>query len=257
MKKQFIIYILFAACLFQACSTYYDEPDSETPGQREMLSLTLSVSDIVASNGHSSRFKEEGKSTIFLHGDSVGLIVLDKDKNFLVDNAPFVFDGSNWNFVGDEDKRPFYDAAMYTYIVYFPYKPDVDGCKNIDDIKSKKVFAPQKDQTSEKQFHKADILVWTSAGEAIRHIIATMEHVYDSFTFRITIKWLLDPINEEIAYQPIQKTLKNFQIFFIPNEEKDTTILFDNDDATKNLIYRDSDGSYRYLLNSGKSGTIF
>lgn len=147
---------------------------------------------------------------------------------------------------------------MWDYIVYYPYKKEVDGCKNIDDIKSKKVFEPQKNQTSEDKYQKADILVWTSEGEALRHIDATMKHVYDSFTFLINIKWTLDPIKEEIPYQPMQETLKNFKILYhFKEEEKDSTIiLFDNDDATKNILYRDTDGCYRYLLTSGEKGTI-
>lgn len=258
MKKQFILYILFVASLLQACSTYYDEPDTETPGEREILSLTVTASDIVESNDPYTRSEEMGKSTIFKEDkDTVGLIVLDKVGNLLVDNVPYKYDGSNWNFVGGVDKQPYFDAAMSTYIVYYPYNKEVDGCKNVDDIKSKDVFKPMTIQTSEDDYRQADILVWTSEGKAIRHIIAPMQHIYDSFTFLINIKWTLDPIKEEIAYQPMQETLKNFKIVFIPSDqEKNSTILFDNDDATKNIMYRDKDGCYRYLLTSGEKGTI-
>lgn len=130
---------MFAACILPGCTTS-DEPDSVTRDEREMLSLTVRVSDIVESNGAASRSIEERDSTRFVQGDTVGLIVLDKAENLLVDNVPYRFDGTNWNFVGDVDKQPYYDAAMWTYIVYYPYKNEVDGCKTVDDIKSKDAF---------------------------------------------------------------------------------------------------------------------
>lgn len=105
MKKQYILYILSVACLFSACSTDYFEPDSVTSGEREMLSLTVSASDLMDSDGRSSRSSEVGEFTQFATGDTVGLIVLDKNKNLLVDNIPYKYDDSNWNFVGDEDKH--------------------------------------------------------------------------------------------------------------------------------------------------------
>lgn len=263
MKKQFIPYILFAACILSACSAAFDEPDSVTPGKREMLSLTVNASDIVDSDGLSSRASEVGKSTIFEPGDTVGLIVLDKAENLLVDNVPYKLDddGYSWNFVGDEDKQPYYDAAMWTYIVYYPYKQEVDGCKNVADIKSKDVFKPLTTQNTEDNYRQADILMWTSDGEALRHIEADMEHVYNSFTFRIDIKWELVPTGEELVYQPMQETLKNFTIEFTPHGgEKiilfDNDIEIDNDDETRNLIYRDEDGSYRYLVTSEQGGKI-
>lgn len=105
MKKQFILYILSVACLFSACSTDYFEPNSVTSGEREMLSLTVSASDLMDSDDRSSRSSEVGEFTQFATGDTVGLIVLDKNKNLLVDNFPYKYDDSNWNFVGDEDKN--------------------------------------------------------------------------------------------------------------------------------------------------------
>lgn len=260
MKKQFIPYLLFATCLFTACSTGYDEPDSVTPGEREMLSLSVSVSDIESSDGLSSRSSEVGKSTIFQKGDTVGLIVLDKDNNLLVDNVPYKLD-DNWVFAGDSVKQPYYDAAMSTYIVYYPYKEEVNSCKTVDEIMSKDAFKPQENQNTEDNYRQADVLVWTSEGEALRHIEAKMKHVYDSFTFRINIKWELVPTGEELVYQPMQETLKNFTIEFTPDGgEKiilfDNDIEIDNDDETRNLIYHAEDGTYRYLLTSGQKGKI-
>lgn len=84
-----------------------------------------------------------------------------------------------------------------TYIAYYPYKKEVDGSKTVDDIKSKDVFAPQEDQTTEDLFRQSDILVWTSETGALRHINAELEHLYDLFTFHIKIKWKLVPIDEE------------------------------------------------------------
>lgn len=94
MKKQFILYILFIASLLQACSTYYDEPDSDTSDKSEILSLTVTASDIVESNDPATRAVEVGKSTTFQEGkDTEGLIVLDKAGNLLVGIVPYRYDG--------------------------------------------------------------------------------------------------------------------------------------------------------------------
>lgn len=127
MTKQIIPYILVAACIFSACSAeYYNEPDPvTTEGESEMLSLTVSASDIVVSDDPSSRSSEVRGITNFAIGDCVGLIVLDKYENHLVDNVPYKFDGKNWDFdsvAAGEKMRPYYDATMATCIVYYPYK---------------------------------------------------------------------------------------------------------------------------------------
>lgn len=250
--------MLFAACILSACTSAFDEPDPMASGDSEMLSLEVSVSDIVESDGTSSRSTEEGAITTFDGGDKVGLIVLDSEGNILVDNVPYIYDGDNWSFWSDNPdgkQLAYYDAAMSTYIVYYPYDKEVDNSKSVDDIKSKDAFAPQKDQTSEKQYDRADVLVWTSEGKALRHLPVELKHVYDSFSFRIDIKWTLEPINGEVEYEPMKETLKNFKIEFTNNNDE-KTLLFDNDDDSQNLTYCNEDGYYRYLLTSGEGGKI-
>lgn len=256
MKKLYIPYILSAACLFTACSTFYDEADSVTPGEKEMLSLTVSASDIMESNGISSRSSEENGITTFEDGDCVGLIVLDEDNNLLVDNVPFKYENDNWVFAGDVDKIPYYDAAMSNYIVYYPYKEEVNRCKTVDEIMSKDAFKPLTNQNSEVNYRQADVLVWHDEGKTYRHIVARMEHVYDSFTFHINLKWELVSTGEVIEYHPLKETLKDFKIEFTP-DEGDKLTLFDNDiDEDKNLMYHPEDGTYRYLLSAGEKGKI-
>lgn len=263
MTKPIIPYILLALCMLSACNTAFDEPDAMASGESEMLTLTVSAFDIVESNDPSTRSEEmpDNGITTFQDDDRVGLIVLDSEGNLLADNVPYIYDENDWTFWEEnpDGKQPVYfDAAMSTYIVYYPYDKEVDGSKNVDDIRSKNVFEPQNYQTTELLYRKADILVWTSEGKAIHNIKAEMKHVYDSFSFRIDIKWDLVPIAEEVVYEPMRETLKDFKIEFIPDENpSDKITLFDSeDDESNNRIYLDNDGYYRYLMSRGQKGTI-
>lgn len=267
MSKYIIPYILSAACFLSACSDgYYNEPDPvANVGDSEMLSLTVSASDLVVADGLFSRSTEEGGVTTFEPNDSVGLIVLDKGNNLLVANVPYKYDGKNWNFdveKAGEEKRPYYDGTMFTYIVYYPYTETADNCRSLDDIKGLDIFKYQQDQSTDGTYRQIDLMAWSATGEAYRSIKAEMKHVHDSFTLNTKIKWTLLPLCKEeegeeeygvLEYQPLRETLKNFSIVYEINGKEKIVLLNDEIDLT----YHDKDGSYRYLLPRDKQeGTI-
>lgn len=157
-------YILSAACVLSAYSTDYFEPDSPTqiPDENEMLTLTVSASQPVTHDGVSSRAINEDDVlyTEFEKGDSIGVIIMDAARNLLVDNVPFRYDGTKWIFDADkdgEDKRPYYDATMSNYIVYFPYKPSTKGIKSVKSLKELEDFKHQDDQHTKEKYLSSDI----------------------------------------------------------------------------------------------------
>lgn len=256
MTKYFIPFILSAACILSACSTINNEPEGvTTPGEGDKLSLSVSASDIVVSNGLSSRSSDEGNITTFDVDDLVGVIVLDKDENLLVENVPYRYDGFNWSFAGDEDKQPYYDAAMSTYIVYYPYTETAGTCKSIESIARLPIFTYQTDQSTDGTYWQTDLMAWSSQGKALRSINAEMKHLHDSFTLNIKIKWTLVPLGEDkvLEYQALRETLKDFEIVYkIDDEDEEIVLLNDKIDQT----YHDKDGSYRYLLPYQQKGSI-
>lgn len=260
--KQYKLYILSAACFLTACSTDYFEPGFEATDESGMLSISVSVADVVASDTISTRASESLGSTVFRKNDTIGLIILDGQNRVLADNVPYIYDGSKWNFCADnkEGKQPvYYDAEMNSYIVYFPYTSTANGCQSVDQIKKLDRFEYRSNQRSRDDYYNADVLVWTHTGSAIREINATMNHICTSFTFyHPKIKWKLVPTGESLVYEALQndtmKTLKDFRIEY-HIEGKDPLILF-QDNKESDLTYHDSDNSYRYILPEEQKGTI-
>lgn len=264
MRKHILSYILSAACALSACSTDFFEPDSppQIPGDDDMLSITVTAYQPVAHDGVSTRAKNEDDVlyTEFEKGDSIGVIVMDASDNILVNNVPFRYDGTNWIFDAEKDgeeKRPYYDAAMKYYIVYFPYTPSADGCTGVDGIKSLERFTHKDNQQSKEDYLYSDIMVWThevKEGEkAPKKIEANMWHVYDTFSLvQPKVKWDIVPTDETIEYTTKDETLSDLIIVYAP-EKGDPITLKDNDTT---LIYRAVDRSYRYLLPENQGGKI-
>lgn len=252
MTKQITTYLLFAACFFSACQTDYDEPASGTSGEREALSLTVSTSDIVVSDEAVTRASDKGGATTFEIDDCVGLIVLDKDGNFLADNVPYKFDGNNWNFDADNKEgkqRVYYDATMLTYIIYYPYHPSANGIKDESGIKNLPIFAHREDQSDKMAYRFSDLMMWSSTGRAIKQITANLEHTRKSLSLDIKVRWSLGlPKYNILEYQPLKEALEDFKILY----QDGTPIL----NATTDITYHAEDGTYRYILPERYEGRL-
>lgn len=254
MTKQITTYLLFAACFFSACQTDYDEPASGTSGEREALSLTVSTSDIVVSDEAVTRASDKGGATTFEIDDCVGLIVLDKDGNFLADNVPYKFDGNNWNFDADNKEgkqRVYYDATMSTYIIYYPYHPSANGIKDESGIKNLPIFAHREDQSDKMAYRFSDLMMWSFTGKAIKQITANLEHTRKSLSLDIKVRWSLGLPKYEydiLEYQPLKEALEDFEILY----QDGTPIL----NATTDITYHAEDGTYRYILPERYEGKL-
>lgn len=254
MTKYIVTFILSAACILSSChSDYYDfETETDTDGSNEELSLTVSASETVVSDGISSRADDLGSSTRFEEGDCVGLIIIDKDRRLLADNVPFRFNGTEWVFDADNNEgkqRVYYDATMSTYIVYYPYDKSVNGVKDVSTLKSQQVFAQQKNQSEELAYRFSDLMVWSHTGEALKHLAVGLEHVRNSFSLGLKLKWHLDlPSDNTLEYHPLREALIDFKVRL----EDGTPILNDDIDYT----YHAEDSTFRYILPDDYSGKI-
>lgn len=241
--KQIIPYTLLAVCLLSACQTDDYEPTAGASDKSEMLSLTVSANDFAVTGGASTRAADNGKTTTFENGDRVGLIVLDAADGIIVDNLPYKFDGSNWNFDtgNSEGKQPaFYDPSMNTYIVYYPYNAAADKTTSVDALKALDAFAHQADQSTEDAYRQSDLMVWSSSGASMKQITATLVHVRNSFSLDAKVQWTL-ATGDAVSYTP-------------PTSLEDV-IIYDKDGGQLSP-YCAEDGSYRYILPDDYEGTL-
>ena len=94
MNMQRLIYICMAVCLFVACRSDFDEPVPEPGNHNNTDIISLTVSEEIHS--YESRVADVGANTSFEKGDRVGLIIFDKDGNYIVRNVPYIYDGDRW-----------------------------------------------------------------------------------------------------------------------------------------------------------------
>lgn len=256
MTKQFFTYIILCtACLLASCSSDYFDFNSETDDPNEWLSITISTSDFVVDNGTASRSVDNGSSTTFDLNECVGITILDEAGRLLADNVPYKFNGSTWVFddKNNEGKqRVYYDGTMSDYIVYYPYEKAADGVTSVSALKELPVFR-HTDQKDKEAYRHADLLVWTSTGEALRHLDVKLEHARNSFSLDIKLKWELGLHSEiesdnYLEYHPLRQALIDFKVL-----DKDSIPIVDDD---TNLMYQAEDGTFRYILPDGYDGKV-
>lgn len=258
MTKHIITTILFVACLLTACGTDNYDPALVSDGTNEELSLTISSTDIVVSDGQATRADDQGSTTVFKteDNDCVGLIILDNDGRLLADNVPFILDGNDWKFYADNDEgkeRVYYDGTMSTYIVYYPYDKAADGVRDVSTLKSLKVFECQTDQSDEDVYRHSDLMVGT--GNVSRHLDVKLGHVRNSFSLDIKIKWELGipfPNENTLEYHPVRDALVDFKVCY--DYEGGTNILSVNDSI--DYTFQAEDGTLRYILPDDYKGII-
>lgn len=257
MKIHIITYILFAACFLSACrSDNYELIDSACDRSSDELTLTISASDIVVSDGIATRALDKGSSTIFMTGDDVGLIVVDKEGRLLVDNVRYIYNGNDWVFDAEKNigkERPYYDATMWQYIVYYPYDPSVDGTKDENTLREKPVFDHQTNQSKEREYRYSDLMVWNETGNAMRHLPVDLKHVRNSFSLEVKLNWELGlPSENYLEYHPVREALEDFKVRMI-SLENDTTVILNNHN---DVLYHLPDSTYRYILPDDFYGKI-
>ncbi|MDE6267288.1 MAG: fimbrillin family protein [Muribaculaceae bacterium] len=238
MNRLILPYIFILSCILCACQDIDDIPTQAGKVDADIISLNVTVADNITSGNPASRTINHGKSTFFEPGDSVGVIVLDKDGNFIVNNALFFLnDNYKWTFQGEN--VPLYDSEMQTYIVYFPYHESVTAkeCKSAEEILSLPAFNHHEDQTSKAAYRNSDVMAWESSDGPFKDIKAELRHLRNCVSLDITVQW------ELLTGEKI--TFKN------PNE----AAIRDNEGKLLKT-YQAEDGTFRYILPDGYEGDI-
>ncbi|MDE5881991.1 MAG: fimbrillin family protein [Muribaculaceae bacterium] len=289
MNRLILAYIFILSCILCACQDI-DEPSIAGVTDGDIISLNVTVADNVKSGDPASRAIDNGMSTFFEPGDAVGVIILDKDGKFILNNAQYSLrentDGtSEWIYVGLTQDIPCYDSEMQTYIVYFPYDKSVTEAeiKSADELLG--VFTLHEDQTTEEAYRYSDVMAWESSNGPIKEIKAELRHLRNCVSLDISVRWKLltmdpelmtddyfidyrddtiidkdseeyNPDDEEYnpddeEYNPDEKDCREVITFKIPNE-----VVIKNEEGKHLKHFQADDGTFRYILPDGYKGEI-
>ena len=152
MKRLVILHTLLGVSLFTACQQER-LGETETAADAAELKLTVLAGNFLPADNASTRAIDNGSVTVFENGDRVGLIILGSNGVPVVDNRPYTFDGAGWTATGS---ALYYNEAMESCIVYYPYDERADGVTGVEELKD--LFQPAEDQSSEEEYRKSDLL---------------------------------------------------------------------------------------------------
>lgn len=225
MIMKHILYILFVAIAFAACST-------DTLLETEKMPMEISV-DVASFAGKTQDVStrasvNNGIYTTFTEGDDLGVFVVDKSGNFVANNLRYVVaktgnaypvDGS-----GNVVISNIYYNAECKYFAYAPYDEQYDGCNSVAEIKQKytSVFNTKyADQSTPEKYCAADLLVcdkpeWTAPRMrfSFTHAMSLLQVFYNGNYSDLTIE---APVALDKMYLPEGKS--TYRYVTLPQNE--------------------------------------
>lgn len=199
MIMKHILYILFVAIAFAACST-------NNHLETEKMPMEISV-DVASFAGKTQDVStrasvNNGIYTTFAEGDDLGVFVVDKSGNIVADNLRYVVakTGNAYPVDGSGNvvtSKIYYDSE-YKYFAYAPYDAQYTECKSVDDIK--KIYTSAfntkyADQSTPEKYCAADLLVcdkpeWTAPRMrfSFTHAMSLLQVFYNGDYSDLTIE---------------------------------------------------------------------
>lgn len=199
MIMKHILYILFVAIAFAACST-----DNHLETEKMPMEISVDVASFVGKTQDVSTRASvnNGIYTTFAEGDDLGVFVVDKSGNIVANNLRYVVakTGNAYSVDGSGNvvtSKIYYDSE-YKYFAYAPYDAQYSGCKSVDDIKKKytSVFNDRyADQSTLEKYCAADLLVcdkpeWTAPRMrfSFTHAMSLLQVFYNGDYSDLTIE---------------------------------------------------------------------
>lgn len=199
MIMKHILYILFVAIAFAACST-----DNHLETEKMPMEISVDVASFVGKTQDVSTRASvnNGIYTTFAEGDDLGVFVVDKSGNIVADNLRYVVakTGNAYPVDGSGNvvtSKIYYDSE-YKYFAYAPYDAQYSGCKSVDDIK--KIYTSAfntkyADQSTLEKYCAADLLVcdkpeWTAPRMrfSFTHAMSLLQVFYNGNYSDLTIE---------------------------------------------------------------------
>ena len=199
MIMKHILYILFVAIAFAACST-----DNLLETEKMPMEISVDVASFAGKTQDVSTRASvnNGIYTTFAEGDDLGVFVVDKDGNFVANNLRYVVakTGNAYPVDGSGNvvtSKIYYDSE-YKYFAYAPYDAQYTECKSVDDIK--KIYTSAfntkyADQSTLEKYCAADLLVcdkpeWTAPRMrfSFTHAMSLLQVFYNGDYSDLTIE---------------------------------------------------------------------
>lgn len=199
MIMKHILYILFVAIAFAACST-----DNHLETEKMPMEISVDVASFVGKTQDVSTRASvnNGIYTTFAEGDDLGVFVVDKSGNIVADNLRYVVakTGNAYPVDGSGNvvtSKIYYDSE-YKYFAYAPYDAQYTECKSVDDIK--KIYTSAfntkyADQSTLEKYCAADLLVcdkpeWTAPRMrfSFTHAMSLLQMFYNGDYSDLTIE---------------------------------------------------------------------
>ena len=199
MIMKHILYILFVAIAFAACST-----DNLLETEKMPMEISVDVASFAGKTQDVSTRASvnNGIYTTFAEGDDLGVFVVDKSGNFVANNLRYVVakTGNAYPVDGSGNvvtSKIYYDSE-YKYFAYAPYDAQYTGCKSVEEIKNKykSVFNDKyADQSTPEKYCAADLLIcdnpeWTAPRMrfSFTHAMSLLQVFYNGDYSDLTIE---------------------------------------------------------------------
>jgi hypothetical protein len=173
MKR--LIKILFIATgLTTAFALASCEKDEEALTIRRELTINAAMAafDALAE----TRIYNDGDTTYFTSGDSIGIIAIGGDGAIKSDvsNVKATYDGTTWTTAGK-----IYLYANTTYVAYAPYNPKLDMTQisSADDI-AKQYSVGNGGQSTREEYVKADLMVASQGAVSNNSVTFSFRHAF-------------------------------------------------------------------------------
>ena len=188
-----ILPLLLLICLV-SCSS---DPELKEQGTPLEIIVDVSAYSQNVSDALSRASINSGVFTKFAPGDDLGLIVVDKNGNTVIDNYRFVVQKTGLAYRADADNNiissDVYFNEDYTYLAYAPYNSTYNGYTSLDAIIDKHIAdfpTLYADQSTQAKYNAADLLVCKTpvhSGNQLRlaftHAMSQMKIYYNGDTF--------------------------------------------------------------------------
>ena len=199
MIMKHILYILFVAIAFAACST-----DNHLETEKMPMEISVDVASFAGKTQDVSTRASvnNGIYTTFAEGDDLGVFVVDKSGKIVANNLRYVVakTGNAYPVDGSGNvvtSKIYYDSE-YKYFAYAPYDAQYTECKSVDDIK--KIYTSAfntkyADQSTASKYCAADLLIcdnpdWTAPRMrfSFTHAMSLLQVFYNGDYSDLTIE---------------------------------------------------------------------
>ncbi|MGN0224418.1 MAG: fimbrillin family protein, partial [Muribaculaceae bacterium] len=209
MNKILPLILLICWCLV-SCS---DEQEPNAQGTPIEIMVEVASYSQNVDNVSSRASIHTGVVTKFATGDDLGLIVLDKDGNTIINNYRFVVQKTGLAYRADADgniiSSDVYYNEDYTYIAYAPYNKDYDNYTSLDAIIARhkeKLLTDYADQSDKANYDAADLLICRTpqhVGTQLRlsftHAMSQLKIYYNGDMADLTVE---KPVPVSHMYKP-------------------------------------------------------